>query len=328
MRMYPINLRTRHRGLTLVDLCVVCAASALLVLLLVPAVAASRRSARRGQCKNNLKEIGLALHNYHDVFRVFPPGWVTAYQDGDSHPGFGWQAFILPYMDKAPLFNRIRFEKMMPAPEENDGLLRVFVEEYLCQETDAHQTNKFRGDYAISTYSGNYGSYRPPRWSDGRVEAFWPGAVPAAMNRRSRYSPRSRPNIEQPRNFGHVDGMFSWNSSVRIADVSDGSSNTLMVSERGKRSEWGIWPGVGSNRFQTDQVTDASHQSPINKSLSGFSSGHNGGIYLLLVDGSVRFVADDIESKPEGGVLQAIASRNGQEVFSDTVYSKEKLDLF
>jgi len=97
----------------------------------------------------------------------------------------------------------------------------------------------------------------------------------------------------------------------------------LMVGERARVSRWGIWAGVGANRFETDVVTDCSHQSPINKSFTGFSSNHRGGFYAALVDGSVAFVSDDIESTAEGGVYQAIASASGNEVVGDVFTEKE-----
>lgn len=339
MRRQTQTKPRRSRGFTVVDLSIVCAAAILLMLLIVPAVQAARRSARLGSCKNNLKQIGLALHNYHDVHQVFPPGWVTPYQDANSPRGYGWQVFILPYMDEANLFKKLNFESEMGTPDTNK-LLAMSIDDYLCPTSDAPKTNVYRGGYATSSYSGNYGSFRPPRWGEGRIEAFWPGAVPAsAMGRfKSRsYRPgagfgsdANRPQKKTPpaNPYGRIDGLFSWNSSARIRDVTDGMSHTLMVSERGKRSAYSIWAGVGSNRFESDAVTDASHQSRINKSFSGYSSEHGGGIYLVLVDGSTKWLSDEVESKPEGGILQAIASRDGGEVISGDVMKRDKVELW
>src|SRR5580698_8598950 len=103
------------RGFTLIELLVVIAIIAVLVALLLPAVQQAREAARRTQCKNNLKQIGLALYNYHDSFSLFPPGYVdrngnpNLTPDNDLGPSWGWAAFLLPGMDQAPLYNQINF---------------------------------------------------------------------------------------------------------------------------------------------------------------------------------------------------------------------------
>ena len=297
----------RRPGFTFVDLTAICAAVMVLLMLLIPAVLATRTSARRESCQNNISYLALAMHNYHDVYGCLAPGWVTNYQDGDSHGGFGWQTAILPFLEQAPLYNRIDTRMALPDADGLDGLLATRVDYYVCPASEAPKTNDYRGGYGTSTYSGNYGSKRPPRFSDGRLEAFWPGAVPAAFMSRKRTTAL---------NYGEVDGIFSWNSNTRFRDISDGTSNTLLIAERGRISRWGIWPGVGANRFEIDAVTDVSHLSPINQSLTGYSSEHGGGIYVGLVDGSVKFLSESVESTPEGGVFQALASKNGNEVFS------------
>ena len=102
----------KHRGFTLIELLVVIAIIAILIALLLPAVQQAREAARRTQCKNNLKQIGLALHNYHDVNRAFPPGWVpqlssTGAVSNTRRSSWAWSVFILPYIDQAPLFNQL-----------------------------------------------------------------------------------------------------------------------------------------------------------------------------------------------------------------------------
>src|SRR5689334_25410189 len=105
----------RRRAFTLIELLVVIAIIAVLIALLLPAVQQAREAARRTQCKNNLKQIGLALHNYHDTFRLFPPGYVdrngnpNLTPDNDLGPGWGWAAFLLPYIDQSPLYSPINF---------------------------------------------------------------------------------------------------------------------------------------------------------------------------------------------------------------------------
>src|SRR5687768_201165 len=97
-----------RRAFTLIELLVVIAIIGILVALLLPAVQQAREAARRTQCKNNLKQLGLALHNYHDQHKLLPPGYVSDYTTAgtDTGPGWGWAAMILPQIDQGPLFNR------------------------------------------------------------------------------------------------------------------------------------------------------------------------------------------------------------------------------
>lgn len=99
-----------RRGFTLIELLVVIAIIAVLIALLLPAVQQAQEAARRTQCKNNIKQLGLALHNYHDVYRTFPTGWI-AVENGrhNAHEGLngaGWGSMILPYLDQAPLYQK------------------------------------------------------------------------------------------------------------------------------------------------------------------------------------------------------------------------------
>src|SRR5690242_14648344 len=105
----------RHRGFTLIELLVVIAIIGALLGLLLPAVQKVRETAARLQCQNNLKQIGLALHNYHDSQQALPPGYLafSSYSDGatDTAPGWGWAAFILPYLEQEPLYRQINFRQ-------------------------------------------------------------------------------------------------------------------------------------------------------------------------------------------------------------------------
>ena len=120
-----------------------------------------------------------------------------------------------------------------------------------------------------------------------------------------------------------TNGMFHINSVVRFRDVTDGTSNTLLVGERSAKSGAGIWPGVRRNEFASDQVTDCSSGNEINSGYSSFSSYHGGGAHFVIADGSVRFLSENIDSKAgtvmkgkfKGvGVFQALSSRNGGEI--------------
>jgi prepilin-type N-terminal cleavage/methylation domain-containing protein len=114
-----MNIRRRWPAFTLIELLVVIAIIAILVALLLPAVQQAREAARRTQCKNNLKQLGLALHNYHDQHLVLPPGYVSDYTSAgtDTGPGWGWAAMMLPQMDQAPLYQTIDFSVGIESPK-------------------------------------------------------------------------------------------------------------------------------------------------------------------------------------------------------------------
>ena len=110
--------RNRSHGFTLIELLVVIAIIAVLIALLLPAVQQAREAARRTQCKNNLKQLGLALHNYHDAFSVFPFGKGASYNGAAAYARWSQHAMLLPYIDQAPLYNSINFS----APPETPGM--------------------------------------------------------------------------------------------------------------------------------------------------------------------------------------------------------------
>lgn len=281
------------RGFTFVELLVVLAIVAVSLALTLPALQHSIQDARRAQCRNNLKQLGLALHNYHDTYNLFAPGWIS--RDGNSGIGArsGWQVGILPFVDQAPLYNQIDFNRISPVEAEGKPikLFQTPLAVYRCPADPAPETNPLRGDYGTSNYSGNYGHVPPPRLLPLGLSDFWPGAIPAPMTSR---------------------GIFARNSSVGIRNIIDGTSNTLLASERCFTSGAGVWPGVTDNGHEDDALTDCSHRSRINAGWSSFSSRHGGGVNIILCDGSVRFLADNVESKPgeELGVLQKLGCRD------------------
>src|SRR5581483_8700238 len=112
-RRHAMARRSWKKGFTLIELLVVIAIIAILIALLLPAVQQAREAARRTQCKNNLKQLGLALHNYHDNFNTFPPGGVNGTAATSNYQGWGWSIMLLPQIDQAPLYNQINFSLSM-----------------------------------------------------------------------------------------------------------------------------------------------------------------------------------------------------------------------
>jgi prepilin-type N-terminal cleavage/methylation domain-containing protein len=306
-------------GFTLIELLVVIAIIAILIALLLPAVQQAREAARRTQCKNNLKQIGLALHNYHDTFLVFPMGNVVR-PDGTLMRGDGWtwHARILPYADQAPLFNRVSGVMGTDAGNQNsteqllagkDTVLTV----YMCPSHPAGPgTNPSKNGYQLSNYNGVTGSVC---FNDDQ--------------------------LDQITDVGYNgDGMFHMNSKVRIADVLDGTTNTFLVSEvqdepNGSPNQNRL-PGSDrrynfSDNSDGNPPTDITEylvgmelNDPINanhRDASGFynntgeyaGSYHVGGAQFLLTDGSVRFVSQNININ----LYQGISTRAKGEVLGE-----------
>ena len=201
-------IRHRRSGFTLVELTTVLVIIAVGLAIGLPAVQKSRADARRVQCSRNLRQIGLALHNYVQVFATLPPGWTGHSPEPGEVPRLGWIVSLLPFLDEAPLYqeldsvhhdmtNRKPLEKALP-------VLR-------CPADSTPLQNPLRGSFATSNYSGNFGTIAAPRWSNGDASRFWTGqlATPATTN-----------------------GIFFLNSRIRFRDVRDGLSNTMMVGER------------------------------------------------------------------------------------------------
>ncbi|MCH7990297.1 MAG: DUF1559 domain-containing protein [Planctomycetes bacterium] len=249
------------RGFSLIELLVVIAIVAVLVALLFPAILEARMQARKSSCKNNLKQLGLAMHNYHDTVSTFPPGWVAKDRKAKTGPNFGWGTFMLPFLDQIPLYNRLDFNKPVPAPNK---LLQTMIPVYHCPDDLEAEINTVRGGYGTSFYSGVHGSVKLP----GSVDTPEKG-----------------------------NGIFFWNSSVRFREITDGTSNTFLIGERSISSAAGIWVGTRSNQHENDSVTDCSHESRINTVITAFSSKHKGGANFLMCDGAVRFISEKIDSK-------------------------------
>ncbi len=200
-------MKRRKRGFTLIELLVVIAIIAILVALLLPAVQQAREAARRTQCKNNLKQLGLALHNYHDTFTRFPAGVFGAGGQGpinNGSPGawLGWSgmAMLLPYFDQAPLYNQANFDYYWdtngsPAPEANNRPVnRALISGLQCP------SDPFGGS--------------KPHSSSGPTSYVMSAGPATSWNTGTRKI-----------------GPFTLNSSIRMRDITDGSSNTIAMSE-------------------------------------------------------------------------------------------------
>jgi prepilin-type N-terminal cleavage/methylation domain-containing protein len=312
-----------RRGFTLIELLVVIAIIAVLIALLLPAVQQAREAARRTQCKNSLKQLGLAMHNYHDVFDAFPPGWVSQSYQVSATPEltiWSWGAFVLPYIDQAPLYNTVQpglvsIDRNLALGGANAQALTTPLSVFRCASDTGPALNDFDGAYGANpAQATDFGTYnRKVTNGTATVNIATSNYVMVAD-----VGDSITPSVIEA-TYGPPLGM-GWNDSrVKIRDMTDGTSNTLMIGERAFRFEGlnvgagnalGFAPATAGAPYTNQQcrsclaavgipywglnqsVVNANHQS------RGFSSVHVGGVHFLLGDGSVRFLSDNIDHKP------------------------------
>lgn len=290
--------RSQPRGFTLIELLVVIAIIAILIALLLPAVQQAREAARRTQCRNNLKQVGLAIHNYHDAFKVMPPGWIGVTSgafDIYGKNGWGWATHILPQIEQNNLYNSLNFSAGITGSGMGSALV-TNIPTYRCPSdvspekwslTDTVSTVSY--DLAISNYVGVFG----------------------ILDIDDCLGSPSSPCLGA--------GAFFQNSKISFRDFTDGLSNSLMVGERKTWEQhtpdpwYATWSGVIPNGDEALErilgTTDHTPNSPSNH-LDDFSSHHSGGAFFVLGDGSVRFIGTNINLS----VYQAAATRAGGEV--------------
>lgn len=312
-----MSLRSRIRhGFTLIELLVVIAIIAVLIALLLPAVQQAREAARRSQCKNNLKQIGLAFHNYHDVFNTFAPGFQartppTANANDIERGHWSWGASVLPYLDQAPLFNQLRVgdQLLEQALATNLNAMTTPLPAFRCPSDTGPSLNNF-DDTKSDNAAQNANQYNAFVTSNGtdRIAIATSNYVMAANP-----SDSTTPMVYATQ-YGPPLGVGFINSKVNFRDITDGSSNTILVGERAWRFN-DLTIGA-ANALGFSSETDASGSNVRTAALAalaigydginysatnrvhqrrGFSSNHVGGAHFTLCDGSVRFISQNID---------------------------------
>jgi len=284
-------------GFTLVELLVVIAIIGVMVGLLLPAVRSAREAARRMSCSNNLKQIGLGVHNYHDTFKKFPPSSFNANK-------MGWTVHLLPYIEQRSLFEQFDM-KLVYNGGVNNALGMNRIPSYLCPSIKSPQSSLANGGEAISgvpTITSSYYGTMGPRGvnpSTGQAYAFTVVGVHGG------FSPT---------------GFFRQNEQTRFADITDGTTNTFCVGEiswedrRGNRTRYRTWSrGHNQNDWSSAaknvaQQINADYTAEFNN--MSFGSNHPGGCHFLMSDASVQFISQSINF----GILLAQASVSGGEV--------------
>lgn len=316
--------RLRKSGFTLIELLVVIAIIAILVALLLPAVQQAREAARRTQCKNNLKQYGLALHNYVDVHGSLPIAG-TNWNPADNPPTWqhpaavGWQVRVLPFLEQGPLYNELDWGISQPASSYESGNPRGFLPAQILKDgrparshqiptarcpSDLSENNQING-WSQSNYTGSPGSQR--------FESIDPNCNPYLQF----IEPLSN-NIHfaDTTNPSEISGLFGrLGVTIQLQMITDGLSNTIAVGETLPDCSdhdygWWLYNGHGNTHASTAvKINDfttcrfrggkpalfptCTAQSNWNIA-HGFRSRHVGGAQFLLADGSVRFISENI----------------------------------
>ncbi|MFG0334142.1 MAG: DUF1559 domain-containing protein [Maioricimonas sp. JB049] len=365
--------KRRRLAFTLIELLVVIAIIAILIALLLPAVQQAREAARRSTCKNNLKQIGLALHNYHDTFGQFPLNWdgsidiVDKRNSSTTDPQAGsisWISAALPYLDQAPLYNQLDGLGAFNVPHGQYGsglgygnpqvqeLALTPIPVLQCpsnpqaKDTKSNETSLlYRNDGGFADGGGGGGTRYPGGRNDyvgnmGFVHTGWKD-VPNPHNNGARWVSELWVTTfdEDWDDYTIWRGCFWFRGSASIAQITDGTSNSIAVFEN---HHW---------RFTKNQpgrfARNASWISPINvvdslaKKINSdnqtngrgdndnrgtsFSSTHDGGAHCVMADGSVRFISENISHGKAGhqgttyeqGVLMSLATSGGGEIVGE-----------
>jgi prepilin-type N-terminal cleavage/methylation domain-containing protein len=304
----------RHFGFTLVELLVVIAIIGILVALLLPAIQSAREAARRTQCKSNLKNLALALQNYHDSRKSFPPGslWVNPAPpslDGSKKEGnWSWGAHILPFVEETALYDLIGVSKTDLAKSldtpANVTAMQASIVVFRCPSDVAPAVNDER---PVTHASGN---------ATALSTSNYVGVNSSSFPRQDRGAPGK-----------HANGIFILAQGTKIREITDGTSHTAILGERAweskvsaaaatpgtgdgivrsragivfgvrgvrENSEQGLVDAMGCGKFQLN-FSSSTGSMPDSKSRQIFSSVHPGGAHFAIADGSVQFISDTIE---------------------------------
>jgi prepilin-type N-terminal cleavage/methylation domain-containing protein len=305
-----------RRAFTLIELLVVIAIIAILIALLLPAVQQAREAARRTQCKNNMKQLGLAFHNYHDAHKRFPMSYVafvtppTASQDVDFN--WAYMSLLLPYLDQGPLYNQLNPGQGSRIPRDpanmtntadyttaragtREALLTTVIAPLICPSTPGGNVNKYQSNLGTMMYGAN---------NQIMLSSSPPPAMP-------------------------------------LTDVKDGTSNTILMGEKALMDRplpaiGGTWAaargctqarlGIVAAQCPMNTPFDGTHVTASNcytepgsntlVSRASAASAHEGGCHFVLCDGSVRFISENINANPLTGNAGASGNFTYQNLFN------------
>ncbi|NDH94443.1 MAG: DUF1559 domain-containing protein [Planctomycetia bacterium] len=283
---YP---RSTRPAFTLIELLVVIAIIGVLVGLLLPAVQQAREAARRTACSNNMKQLGLGLHNYaHNHRERLPTGWVGEYESGEIHGdeglGWGWASQILPFMEENAVYDGIDFKLFFPGDDgagSND-------------DEEAPDATPGTVQYARSNYPGMFGAEHMEHDHGGGG---------------------GHGGVEPSEGNGTFVANTGLDKGIYFRHFTDGLSKTIAVGERDSRMGGSLWIGMaeGKSAAASRVVGVGEHMfNSADPHFEDFYSQHPSGINVVFADGHVAFISDSMTES----VFQALATRSGGEVVS------------
>ncbi len=287
---------TTRRGFTLIELLVVIAIIAVLIALLLPAVQQAREAARRSQCQNNFKQLGLAIHSYHDVSRCFPMGSANPASVGT----WGMMLSLMPQLEQKGLFasantrNPDCCSEVISLQSMNKPSPSGVSLSFLFCPTDPNSNRLLTSGPPTPTFTC------------GKLYAFSYLGVSGTVHSGCGNTAAGR-------------GVFFTRSSIRTSSITDGTSSTLAIGERGIDSDlawgWSICGGMECEHYLSTQVgLSPAKNLPAGSGVeTHFSSWHTGGAYFLLADGHVRFLSNNIDYN----TYRNLSTRDGKEVMGN-----------
>ena len=350
MRRMSSSQKNQRGGFTLIELLVVIAIIAVLIALLLPAVQQARESARRTQCKNNLKQLGLSLHNFHDTFQKFPVG-----EYNDDNNNWGWPVYLLPYFDQAQLYSTmtdiISDQNCMWLPPNMGGGSNLGG--IASGQTNIDTING-ASVYGRGQTNNTCGNAKIPGGAASKVlnALVCPSDVMAAKQKNGLAKTNYLACIGNSVPWGGntstgyggnngdlLNGLFvecnsNDNTYVRtMGRVTDGTSNTIAIGEitatvsapvngtngptwAGGQNQFGGWNGPSfGEMFRAADINYPINSKSLTASISDncYGSQHVGGAHVLLTDGSVRFISENLD----GRVYSALGSINGGETVGE-----------
>jgi prepilin-type N-terminal cleavage/methylation domain-containing protein len=317
--------RQRRSAFTLVELLVVIAIIGVLVALLLPAVQAAREAARRSQCSNNLKQLGIAIHMFHDTFHKFPVG-----THDDDNRSFCWRTWILPYVEQKSLYDQLVAQGMWVPPQMGGGSNNGNVDSIPGSEVSGNTNLKTLGKTKLGFY--NCPSDVLPLYdNDGYAKTSYCGNMgPVVGTPTSCASSNAKGSLQRGVFLMANDNSYTW--TTNMASMIDGTSNTIMVGEvsetlninskKPSDSRFPIWVGGNNNggcsgtagAGATLRFIDLAYyinRRIGNESDSCFGSKHPGGAQFTLGDASVRFVTANVNTT----IWRAAGTRDGGESY-------------
>jgi prepilin-type N-terminal cleavage/methylation domain-containing protein/prepilin-type processing-associated H-X9-DG protein len=279
---------SKRNAFTMVELLVAMAIIAVLVAIILPAVQSVREGARRTKCRNNLKQIGLALDQYLETYQCYPPGWIGVTDgqvDANGQNGLSWGAFCLPTIEQYAAAKAIK--PKVSVTNSANAILQTFNVEIFRCPSDISPSTTFSvalqspnvnpdlpENFAIANYIGSFGSTDYHPCATNAIGVPCPG-----------------------------NGVFYLNSSVRASDIRDGLTNTMLAGERHSNPIlptpiYGTWIGAPPGGVQAiGRVLGASDYAPNDPAnhFEAYSSYHPGGANVVLCDGSVQFISQSVD---------------------------------